>query len=124
VWVTVSARRVDPGELLERAAAQAGLRVRELVAFDGSSAAIAPRLRSLDARHEDGAPLGLDDADRERLDALLRTAHADPTVQDIALESHLPGAPDVARVQVLAFHDLLERVAAGNLAAGVRYLSD
>lgn len=123
-WVTITARRVDPAELLEQSAAASGLGVAESIAFDGESAAVELQLPSMVPHHDARDRLSLDELDRQRVARMLGTLRADATVQDLLLETHVGGEEHVDHVAVLAFGELVERILADRLRAGVRYVSD
>lgn len=124
VWVTISARRVDPAELLELLALDSHLRIGESIAFDGASTALELRLDSVAAHHAPRAPLSLDARDRELVARLLARLASEPTIQDIILESHVGGTEDVDRVNVLSLDALAEHVVQDRLVAAVRYITD
>lgn len=120
----VSARRIDPLQLLLDAAKAARLATREQIAFDGASAAIELRTRLSEPRHEPGAALSLSSGERTRIATLLRAIRNDPTVQDVVLESHVGGSVDAATQQFVEFADLLQMLTDDRLRAGTRYVSD
>jgi hypothetical protein len=124
VWVVVSARRVDPLALLIDAAKTARLSTMEQIAFDGASAAIELKLRLAEPRHEPGTSLSIDATARERIGELLQAIHADATVQDVVLESHVAGEDDASTQQFLEFPELLQLITDDQLHAGTRYVSD
>lgn len=124
LWVTITARRVDPAALLEECARSAELIAGESIAFDGASAALELRPASLRRTHAPRGDLALAGPDRARIATFVRELARVDTVEDIVVEAHVRGVEGVSSTSVLSLDALLERIEHGRLRAAVRYVTD